>query len=67
MIRNMVKGQMDFENGYKYTGDWFNDMLNGEGVFIWTNSDQYEGQVKDEQRHGKGSYYFANGDKYTGD
>ncbi|CAF1218516.1 unnamed protein product [Rotaria sordida] len=61
------KGKMDYANGYKYIGDWVEDVATGEGVFIWTNGDQYEGQYQNGQRHGKGLYTYANGDKYMGD
>ena len=36
------KGKMDFAIGVKYTGDWLNDAITGEGICSFVNGDHYE-------------------------
>eukprot|EP01031_Cornospumella_fuschlensis_P024824 gene24824-29998_t len=42
-------------------------VLNGKGVYTWTNGDKYEGEWKDDGRVGEGVMTWANGNKYEGD
>ena len=37
------KGQMLYENGCTYKGDFANDEPHGQGVYTWTNGASYEG------------------------
>jgi hypothetical protein len=61
------KGKMDFHNGDKYTGDWIDGNMTGQGVSTLANGTRSEGQFKDNRMHGKGTMDYANGTKYTGD
>jgi hypothetical protein len=36
------KGEMDYANGDKYTGDWVADNRTGKGVYVCANRNQYE-------------------------
>jgi hypothetical protein len=36
------KGQMEYDNGGKYTGDWLEDKKTGQGVYMFANRNQYE-------------------------
>ena len=33
---------MHYKNGEKYTGNWFADKRNGQGVHIFVNGDRFE-------------------------
>ena len=53
--------------GAKYDGDFYNDMLHGQGLLRYENGDQYEGTFFDGQRHGKGRMVWKEGHWYEGD
>jgi hypothetical protein len=36
------KGEMTFDNGDKYTGDWVEGKRTGQGVYIFGDGDRYE-------------------------
>ena len=57
------KGQMRFDNGAIYEGQWMNGKKDGRGILIWANSAwRYEGMFKNDMKHGIGILIFANGD-----
>jgi hypothetical protein len=60
-----VSGINEF-NGYKYNGEWKEDLLHGQGKFIWKDGDVYEGEWKDGKIHGQGKKTYNNKDVYEG-
>ncbi|CAF3914182.1 unnamed protein product [Adineta steineri] len=61
------KGHMDFANGDRFTGDYIEDSITGQGVYIYANGARYEGQWKDSKKHGKGQMDFDSSIKYISD
>lgn len=65
------KGTANVKNGDKYIGEYKNDMRNGHGRYIWSESNpgvyrEYIGDWVDNIRHGFGTYEFKYGEKYQG-
>ena len=54
-------------NGYKYNGEWKEDLLHGQGKFIFKSGDVYEGELKDGKYNGQGKYISKDGDVYEGE
>ena len=60
-----------YPNGDAYTGDWANDMRNGEGRYEYGphspwRGDAYQGGWRDDKRDGQGTYiFFPSGDRFT--
>jgi hypothetical protein len=46
------KGTMTYENGDKYTGNWFHGCKSGQGIYVYSDSSRYEGEFKSDMRHG---------------
>lgn len=40
----------------KYTGDFFNNNIEGEGVYEWADGRMFEGEWKNNKMHGKGIF-----------
>ncbi|CAM4752540.1 unnamed protein product [Rotaria magnacalcarata] len=59
-------GIIDFADGRKYMGNWFNDTMNGQGSCMWPNGDRYDGYWKDDRKNGQGTYYFSDGKTSNG-
>lgn len=51
---------------YTYSGEWTNDIENGQGTMIWVNGDKYEGEFVGGVRNGFGKYYWPSGNYYEG-
>ena len=52
-----------FKNGdIKYDGDFVNGKREGNGKYIYEDSEYYIGQWLNDKRHGKGKEYYKNGD-----
>jgi hypothetical protein len=49
-----------------YTGQWFEDRMNGPGVYLFASGARYQGNMKDNVFDGEGMYVFADGAKYSG-
>ncbi|WP_435141533.1 trypsin-like peptidase domain-containing protein [Pseudopelagicola sp. nBUS_19] len=60
-------GSWTHESGYKYVGEWKNDLQDGHGTATWPSGDKYVGGFKDGKKSGQGAETFANGDKYVGE
>ena len=56
----------DYENNYKYDGDWSLGKKNGRGVLEFADGTKYEGDFKNNKIEGKGIWIWPNGDKYEG-
>ena len=58
----VLTGTIEFSNGDKYTGQWSNGEMNGQGKMEFANNgDNYEGGWRDDKRHGQGTYTYAGG------
>ena len=48
-------------NGDKYTGEFKNNQMEGQGTFIWNNDEnkaEYKGEFKDGMRNGFGNMKY---------
>lgn len=60
------KAKIKTKKGFKYTGGFKNENLNGKGTAQYPRSGKYKGKFKNGKRNGKGTYTWKNGAKYTG-
>lgn len=60
------KGVLKYANGWKYSGDFENDVCEGVGELVHDKGDTYKGQFHNGQCHGQGTATYSNGNKYTG-
>jgi len=57
-------GTMYYANGDNYTGDWADDLPNGQGQMIYGKTgNTYMGGWKNGKRHGKGTMHFEVADE----
>jgi len=57
---------MKFDASLDYTGEWKNDMKEGQGAFRWENGMSYEGQWKQNKRSGFGKFTWPNKQVFEG-
>ena len=57
----------DYENFYKYNGDWVMGCKTGRGVLEFSDGTKYEGEFKNDLYDGIGVLKFSNGNKYEGE
>ena len=56
------KGWLFYAGGDVYKGDWINDKMGGDGIYLSeTNNIRYEGGFKDDHYHGFGKEIWNNG------
>ncbi len=60
-------GEMVFDNGDKYVGEWEDNKKHGQGTYILVSGEKYVGEWKDNNRHGQGTNTWASGNKYVGE
>jgi hypothetical protein len=48
-------------NSENYTGEFVNDLYQGQGVYRWKNGNRYEGGFFANDRHGFGTFYYSTG------
>jgi hypothetical protein len=53
--------------GFKYVGQFKDDLFEGEGNATWQDGSKYSGQWSDGQKCGKGEFTSADGVKYAGE
>ena len=41
-----------WSDGSKYVGDWFDNKINGQGLYTWLDGRSYDGSWKDNNMHG---------------
>lgn len=58
-------GEIRYENGVIYTGEWADGEFNGYGKIVFNNG-YYEGYFSNSRRSGEGIYVFNNGNKDIG-
>ena len=54
-------------NSKKYTGQWLNNKMHGQGHMIYSDGNQYIGEFESDQKHGKGKLIWKDGREYDGD
>ncbi|WP_350288543.1 hypothetical protein [uncultured Croceitalea sp.] len=62
----LVKGNIKWFDGSKYSGTLSGFELSGKGTYTWPDGSRYEGALKKHQRHGKGSLIAMDGTKWSG-
>jgi len=61
------KGEIQWESGGNFRGDWVDGHREGFGSYTWSNGDRYEGEFKlDGKKEGKGTFIYADGDRFQG-
>ena len=68
--RKHGKGVKTWANGDRYEGEFFEDRIEGFGVYVFGRGpwagERYEGDYLADRRHGYGVYHWASGDVYSG-
>ena len=54
-------GTNDDGNGVTYTGEWKNNLADGQGTLTMSDGERYEGSHKKNKKHGIGTYTFVSG------
>ncbi len=49
------------QNIENYTGEFVNDLYQGEGIYRWKNGSRFEGGFFANSKHGFGTFYYATG------
>lgn len=60
------EGQIEYESGSFYSGQWVRGKREGHGKFVFACGDIYEGQWKAGKYHGEGTYSSSDSDSYSG-
>ena len=55
-----------YKDGGEYVGDWYQDLMQGNGTRRYANGDLYWGRWQNNQMHGQGRYYYASGQRFEG-
>ena len=56
------KGEMVYEDGRSYVGEYYNDKKHGHGSYKWPNSGKvYEGGWMNGKQHGRARFTNASG------
>ncbi|MFC4633880.1 hypothetical protein ACFO3O_08175 [Dokdonia ponticola] len=63
---NLVKGNISWFDGTKYSGNLSGSVISGRGTYTWPDGTRYEGSFKNNQRHGKGSMILVDHSKWSG-
>ena len=64
---NNCFGEVRWQNGHQYSGEWQQGKKSGEGSYTWPNGQRYVGRFANDVRWGKGTQYYGPGETYTGD
>jgi len=63
---NLVKGNIVWFDGTKYSGNLAGFVISGKGTYTWPDGTRYEGSFRNNQRHGKGSMILLDKSKWSG-
>ena len=55
---------MKFKNGDVYDGEWYDEDMQGRGMYRWASGDYYVGEFKRDKREGKGTLTLSTGEIY---
>ena len=55
-------GTLFLINNEKYEGQFFNDLIDGKGIYHYENGDKYDGSFLNWEKNGFGIMNFSNGD-----
>jgi len=58
--------EADFESGGVFTGDFVNDLMDGNGAFVSTDGSEYIGKFKEGLQHGEGLLITKDGTEMFG-
>jgi len=61
------EGEIRYESGSVYAGQWEHDKRSGTGSFTFACGDVYEGGFKENKYHGHGKYHSDETDTYEGE
>lgn len=50
-----------------YQGNFSNDLLNGDGTFIWKDGKMYKGNFLNSMFHGQGEMYYPTNQRAKGE
>ena len=59
-------GNMTYDDGAKYVGEWKGDKKHGQGTYTWPSGSSYVGEYKNDKKHGQGTYTYPDGSIYVG-
>lgn len=60
-------GEITYDDGRYYTGEWQQGKKAGQGTFTWPNGEKYIGQFANDVRWGTGTHYYNASASYTGE
>jgi len=60
-------GEITFNDGSKYVGQWKANTRNGQGTYTFANGNKYVGEFKDGKRNGQGTYTYGPNSEWAGD
>jgi len=60
-------GTFSSPDGVKYSGEWRDDMRDGQGTSTSPNGDKYDGEWRDDMRNGQGTATLHDGKRYVGE
>lgn len=63
---NLVKGNIIWFDGTKYSGNLAGSVISGRGTYTWPDGTRYEGSFRNNSRHGKGSMVQLDNSKWSG-
>lgn len=55
-----------FDTGSLYIGEWEDDIINGQGIYVWEDGDVYAGGWKNGKKNGYGVYVWPDGTIHKG-
>ncbi|AWK86729.1 MORN repeat-containing protein [Azospirillum thermophilum] len=59
-------GEVQWENGRRFTGSFRDGVAEGRGSFTWPDGRRYDGEWAGDHRTGHGTLTLGNGDRYVG-
>ena len=60
------QGTYVYPSGARYSGNFRNGKIHGDGILYFSNGNKYVGQWVNQYREGKGKMIFASGETYEG-
>ena len=66
ILKRHGNGQLVFEDGRFYDGQFHNDLYHGNGIFCWPDGQRYSGEYRNGLKHGRGKYTHPNGQFHIG-